>query len=1109
MRAEFRRLAVRVAWLGIGWLGLVGRAGAGELRPMPRPEGATMPKPPQQGEPWTPPEAAVPRFLVRAAATLFEQGLADPRGCEYREVELPGEAGLFKTPTSPRPTTHAWVLPADAEGRARYAIGWNGLVYPLTALGDPAELEADVRSILKAAAEIRAAQDRQSAASRNLSDWNSRYFRSEENLQSVIQGTLTPAKVCLLLRLGRADLAGEAWEAGTGRKPEVAKVDLTAYGVSYLTLASDWTWALFDRAVAAHGRRDDPLALADARELARIRPLIEAKAEAMGFPRPQAAPAPDGTPAPYLGFLKLLPALLADQERRAQEQRKPRPLAELEQIPDRAARVGALIARLDETGGRLYDFGIGQDETVQAIVREGDAAIGPLLDAFERDDRLTRSYRVDERRHSRYRQIVPVHQLAYQALVQVLGTNQFAPGSVGYYTADEGPEKRKEIAATIRAYAEKFRGVSPENRWFRTLADDGASLNQWTEASGKIVQPAGPPKPGSRRARSWNFGPSHRRYDEKVPLRGDPLRARANPTVSALLIKRIDALARPDSPWKPGDGFPLHAACTLALDLAHWDPEAARPVLASMARRCRRETTGETQSHLHYTADALGAYLAQLTDARAQLGDAGALDEYAGWLRSLDPEKFPNHGNLGSIFGPMEDYPDHPSIASAAEWLFNDPASPWLPWQGDAKHPNAWALRDPLTGSPMLGLAGFRKLVVRLLADRSAFGSARLDERGYVTYRIGSGGQGGGGLAYVEPDGPHATPETPMRICDYHGWKLSGWVDGIPPCMPYWPEDRRDRALADQVAFLNKYGERFAASPLRDRLPERIGVSRLAPTFPPLDHPATADEVRRGLAIFSMEGQGEARTVPLPERPLAAAWVTLKDYAFMQQSFDTKTSTRGDQVAYDRDGLVWQAEEVREGGRWRRYYGFAGRRLARVPAEEVEFPGEWYRWGALSNRLDAQVSLPPPPEGSDPTVDVFPAGRPLVATVRLRNRAGLGREVPTDYLRRDEDGPPSLRAGVTLTLARAADVPPGEPPRSPPAWEDLTPRPIARFEPGGASRVLDPAESFEAFRLDLNALFDLDRPGTFRLRAAFAGGSGVAEGTSNEVTFRLLPPAER
>ena len=41
-------------------------------------------------------------------------------------------------------------------------------------------------------------------------------------------------------------------------------------------------------------------------------------------------------------------------------------------------------------------------------------------------------------------------------------------------------------------------------------------------------------------------------------------------------------------------------------------------------------------------------------------------------------------------------------------------------------------------------------------------------------------------------------------------------------------------------------------------------------------------------------------------------------------------------------GRVWQAEEVREGDRWRRYYGFVGRHaLARVPAEEIEFPPTW------------------------------------------------------------------------------------------------------------------------------------------------------------------------
>ncbi|MFI5456359.1 MAG: hypothetical protein ACHRXM_13000 [Isosphaerales bacterium] len=156
--------------------------------------------------------------------------------------------------------------------------------------------------------------------------------------------------------------------------------------------------------------------------------------------------------------------------------------------------------------------------------------------------------------------------------------------------------------------------------------------------------------------------------------------------------------------------------------------------------------------------------------------------------------------------------------------------------------------------------------------------------------------------------------------------------------MPFWSEDRRDRALAGQIGFLKQYGERFDAPPLYDQVPHRLTANRLPPVFPPLDHPASADEVRRGLAIFSIGGSAQVRVVRLPARPLTANWVKLTDYASQEQFADTKTGKSGIRVVHDQDGLVWQAEEVLEAGHWRRYYGFAGRRLARVPAEEIEFP---------------------------------------------------------------------------------------------------------------------------------------------------------------------------
>ncbi len=49
-------------------------------------------QPPRQDEPWTPPPTGLPGPIIAVANVLFELGFADPRGCEYREVELPGEA---------------------------------------------------------------------------------------------------------------------------------------------------------------------------------------------------------------------------------------------------------------------------------------------------------------------------------------------------------------------------------------------------------------------------------------------------------------------------------------------------------------------------------------------------------------------------------------------------------------------------------------------------------------------------------------------------------------------------------------------------------------------------------------------------------------------------------------------------------------------------------------------------------------------------------------------------------------------------------------------------------------------------------------------------------
>jgi hypothetical protein len=55
--------------------------GAQDPRQAAKFAGKSIPDPPRRKEPWTPPRTKLPRFLASATSVLFEQGMADPRGC--------------------------------------------------------------------------------------------------------------------------------------------------------------------------------------------------------------------------------------------------------------------------------------------------------------------------------------------------------------------------------------------------------------------------------------------------------------------------------------------------------------------------------------------------------------------------------------------------------------------------------------------------------------------------------------------------------------------------------------------------------------------------------------------------------------------------------------------------------------------------------------------------------------------------------------------------------------------------------------------------------------------------------------------------------------------
>jgi hypothetical protein len=334
--------------------------------------GENLARPPKQNSPWSPPVSNLPTNYVTATTLLFNQGLADPRGCEYDEIEVGtgdvwrGDGGVVKT--------HGWVLP-DHKGQ-RFAVCWNGLVYPVVSVGTNADLETDVML----------------QVTNGLTSWRS----ALPEAVAVQPAALQSIHGCLLLRLGKVDWASACWLAQQRRSVEERNGllrrlsqtnDLTATNEiklpdndPYLAWAGDWTWSLFDRMICAHERGDEKLALADARQLTAAQPLIEAACAERGFKRqPYWDSRHQNQRQPYLNFLGQLPQLLADLKRRAQEGPRISVITTgLTNITSQPQRITALIRNLDLVSAHQWGqpgwVNLAEDPIVAALIHEGDAA---------------------------------------------------------------------------------------------------------------------------------------------------------------------------------------------------------------------------------------------------------------------------------------------------------------------------------------------------------------------------------------------------------------------------------------------------------------------------------------------------------------------------------------------------------------------------------------------------------------------------------------------------------------------------------------------------------------------------------------------------------------
>lgn len=751
-----------------------------------------LPTPPQQSEPWTPPETRLPRFMTTAARTLFEQGLADPRGCEYRSIRIrldDGRGGLRDVPTN------GWVLPEPNGGKPRFAVAWSGLVHPLLDAGEPADLDLDVDGV-RFADENRIARGRMPGGNMGWQD-----PAKVQEIAVVNLGVFNPIQTCLLLRLGRADLAETLWtRAGNplAPKPKGAgpDLDLRSYDYSYMSMSVDFAWFRYTRAIQEHLAGEAARALAEFRALESLGKAIDAKAAELGFLPEQrnimfARPQREHL-FRYIDFLDQVPALLADQERRANERANPPP------PPAEGDKAAALIRDLDQitsTHMGMFVNGVpmgpgGDSPTVKALIELGDDAVEPLIEVARSDDRLTRSinYQGDGFRH---RSITRVDETAEQALLKILK----APSLVSAATKRNNgqPLDREARADLIQEYWDKNKDVPLVERWYRTLADDQAGAMAWLDAAVSITQPKLPP--GQLAGAVFVQGPQ----PPNRPFQGEPLREGHAPSVSELMARRIQSLLSESGNQVQGP----NQAMQMAGQLVAWDPNAAAPALRELSQEFRdRYDQARTESNT-MNRQSLGAWIARLANLRAQVGDPSAFDDYIEWLKTITLA--PNDPFGPGLLEPFQKHPQNPKLADAADWFFNDPESPWAVIIRQKDGRTIMRVAGMIT-SPTMELPAFTKMVREIaLADRAVVGEAEVLPNGQIQVRF----QALGSMSGITPrdqNNPDAAPigaKTEVRARDVYAWRLSSRGDA-PYFNPCWPEAQRDAAIEKIVEFLKR-----------------------------------------------------------------------------------------------------------------------------------------------------------------------------------------------------------------------------------------------------------------------------------------------------------------
>ncbi len=495
--------------------------------------GDKIPTPPAQNSSWAAersPRSPLEAALFLSGRRLFQQGLADPRGCEYRSIKI-GVGSCWDHEVT-LVETQGWVLPDSEPSGQRFAVAWNGLVYPVVEVGLPADLALDLAQLLHA-------REHPPLSHHPFSPTEFPAMNGDNESNTVLHFTPHELKACLLLRLGYTDEA-----VSLVFKHEMESSEL--YGV----LAEQLTWNHYNRAICAHMRGDFVLAIASTRLLLEHEAIIRAQNAA------QSKKVPLPLSPPFLSHLTQTEALHADLERRLSAPGSPS-----------ADPITQLIAELEnlkvEQPGQPNWILFVDHPVVQKLIEAGNEAVEPLLDCMEHDKRLTQSVQFHRDFHTR-RTVLGVNEVAYEALLHILTATFEGPISALSTPGLQDDAKRARVVGQIREFWNHYQGLDAVERWYAILADDEAS-QYWAENALNIVR-ATHHKP--IRSPRYEIGAVIATGSkEKDVLAGEALRVKTDPTVTELMILRMRAF--PNHPAGSAQARLIEQA------LRRWEPNAA------------------------------------------------------------------------------------------------------------------------------------------------------------------------------------------------------------------------------------------------------------------------------------------------------------------------------------------------------------------------------------------------------------------------------------------------------------------------------------------------------------------------------------------------------